>query len=426
MGKQFPQNKRSKPMNKDNIISNKIKQQMQIFSNNISRDFSKTRKRFISQMIFGIQASRDIKLSNVSRSLDEEIKLIKTENRLSRNMQTLDLTDKINIKLTQDAASRITRDTVLALDLSDINKPFAKKMDYLAGVWNGSEGKVGNGYWIVEVTAAHVNKEEIIPLYSELYSHEKEGFESENKQILKAINTVNSKTKGKGIWVLDRGGDRYVLVEELDKLGLKFIIRTSGKRNITIDSGEEKRIISLASNLPCNECYSVTVDKEGYTENIELSLGQQNNIKLRGIDISIVVVRGFGEEPMILFTNVCKTSHEILEMYLTRWKCEESFRFLKQEYKLEDVRVRRYISLRNTVVLLHCVFYFLSVYLSKRLKMNILLKKILEKAKRFFQVPVFKQYAIADGIYRLLFNTSWEEKPKKPIFDTGQLEFRFI
>jgi len=58
--------------------------------------------------------------------------------------------------------------------------------------------------------------------------------------------------------------------------------------------------------------------------------------------------------------------------------------------------------------------------------MNILLKKILEKAKRFFHVPVFKQYAIADGIYRLLFNTSWEEKPKKPIFDTGQLEFGFI
>lgn len=216
-------------MNKDNIISNKIKHEMQIFSNNISMDFSKTRKRFISQMIFGIQASRDIKLSNVSRSLDEKIKLIKTENRLSRNMQTMDLTDKINTALTNDAANRITKDTVLALDLSDINKPFAKKMDYLAWVWNGSEGKVGNGYWITEVTAAHVNKEEITPLYSELYSHQKEGFESENRQILKAVNTVNEKTKGKGIWVLDRGGDRYILVEELDKLGLKFIIRSSGQ-----------------------------------------------------------------------------------------------------------------------------------------------------------------------------------------------------
>ena len=96
---------------------------------------------------------------------EQRLKLIKTENRLSRNMQSIDLTDKINIKLTHDAANRITRDTVLALGLSDINKPFAKKMDYLAGVWDVSEGKAGNGYWIVEVTVAQVNKEGLIPLY---------------------------------------------------------------------------------------------------------------------------------------------------------------------------------------------------------------------------------------------------------------------
>lgn len=412
-------------MNENSIIGSKIKRQMQIFSNNLSADLSKARKRFISQMIFGIQASRDIKLSNISRSLNEEIKLIKTENRLSRNMQTEDLTEELNKRLIREAANKITKDTVLALDLSDINKPFAKKMDYLAQVWDGSEGKVDTGYWICEVTAAQVNREEIVPLYSELYSQEESSFKSENEQILKAVNAVNEKTHQRGIWVLDRGGDRYILVEELNKIGARFIIRTSGKRNVALETGEEEKIIRLAETLECNECYKVAVDKEGYTENIEVWLGQQNNIKLRGVDISIVVVKGFRQEPMILFTNTNGPAKEILEMYLTRWKCEESFRFLKQEYKLEDVRVRRYTALRNTVTLLHCVFYFLSVHLGKRLRMNILLKKILEKAKRFFQVPVFRQYAIADGIYRILFNTSWQDKPKKPIFDTDQLSFSF-
>jgi len=33
-----------------------------------------------------------------------------------------------------------------------------------------------------------------------------------------------------------------------------------------------------------------------------------------------------------------------------------------------------------------------------------LVKKLYEKARRFFQVPVFKQYVLADGIYRILFN----------------------
>ena len=44
---------------------------------------------------------------------------------------------------------------VLALDLSDINKPFAKKMDYLSNVWDGTKGKPRPGYWICEVIAAN-------------------------------------------------------------------------------------------------------------------------------------------------------------------------------------------------------------------------------------------------------------------------------
>ncbi len=105
-------------------------------------------------MLFGIQASRDIKLSNIARSLDEEIKLIKTENRLSRNAQAEDLTLHLNGEVIKRGSKRISENTVIALDLSDINKPFAKKMDYLADVWNGSEGKAGKGYWLLEAAAA--------------------------------------------------------------------------------------------------------------------------------------------------------------------------------------------------------------------------------------------------------------------------------
>jgi hypothetical protein len=92
-----------------------------------------------------------------------------------------------------------------------------------------------------------------------------------------------------------------------------------------------------------------------------------------------------------------------LEMYLTRWKCEEGFRFIKQSYQLEDVRVRSLVALRNTVVIVHAIFYFVSVVLGERLRMGILLSKLCAKALRFFEIPSFKQYAVADGIYRTLF-----------------------
>ena len=413
-------------MNNDITIGKKVQHQIERFSFRVSKGLSKPKKRFVAQMLFGIQASRDVKLSNVSRSLNEDIKLIKTENRLSRHIASKDLTASINEVVIQDASWRIAKDTVIALDLSDVNKPFAKKMDYLAKVWDGSEGKPAPGYWICAAVAANVNDDEIIPLYSELYSHEAVGFESENDQILKAIKTVNNHVKGRGIWTMDRGADRKVLVGELGKLELRFVIRAKGNRNLKDEHDNIKSTPDVLRSMRYTERYSVTIDKEGFTETIELELAVKHKLFIEGVEVSLVAIRGFGKEPMLLITNVDKEPHELLEIYLTRWKCEESFRFLKHEYHVEDVRVRRYTALRNTIALIHAVFYFVSVYLGRRMKLSILLDKIIERAKRFFQVPAFKHYAVADGIYRLLFNKRWREKDiedEPP--DKRQLQFNF-
>jgi len=71
-------------MSKDSKLIEKVNYQLERFVQILSKGLSKPRKKFIHQMLFGIQASRDIKLSEVARSLNEDIKLIKTETRLSR------------------------------------------------------------------------------------------------------------------------------------------------------------------------------------------------------------------------------------------------------------------------------------------------------------------------------------------------------
>jgi hypothetical protein len=48
-------------------------------------------RNFVGEMLFGIQASQDVKLSNIARSLQEDISLIKTEDRLSRNLHAEEL-----------------------------------------------------------------------------------------------------------------------------------------------------------------------------------------------------------------------------------------------------------------------------------------------------------------------------------------------
>ena len=55
------------------------------------------------------------------------------------------------------ASTRICEDTVLAPDLSGIRKEYARKMEHLATVWDGSTGETHAGYWLVDVTAAEVN-----------------------------------------------------------------------------------------------------------------------------------------------------------------------------------------------------------------------------------------------------------------------------
>jgi hypothetical protein len=381
--------KKEAPMSKDIRIVEKINTQLERFVEVLSKGLTKPKRKFIHQMLFGIQASGDIKLSEIARSLNEEIKLLKTEMRLSRNLQEENLYLHINKKLIEHSKDKIDPDTVLALDLTDISKPYAKKMDFLSLVWDGVTKKPTKGYWVLEVIGANIYQDYIYPLYSELYSSCADEFRSENRQILKAIDTLDSYLNGKGVWVIDRGGDRKTLINQLLSRDLRFIIRIKPNRYLSLATSQTKLAGEIASNLSCFLKYQLEIDNQGYKEKRKLFLGK---IKVRipgiGYDLFLVVIKGFSQEPMLLLTNVDKNPVIILEMYLTRWKVEESIRFLKQKYNLEDVRVRNYSSLKNTVAILLAVFYFLSVYLGRKLKLNILLKKIYEKAKRFFQIPV--------------------------------------
>lgn len=189
-------------------IAWKIKLQISNFSQRLSCGLSKPKRKFIQQMIYGIQASKDVKLSNITRALGEEIPYIKTENRLSRQINTQDLTQFIANKLTQDGSKWIGGDTVLALDLSEVTKEYSDKQENLGEVRDGSTGEIKDGWYLIGVIGANIREEKVVPLYGELYSQEADDFMSENTVILKAIDTVRSKIKDKGIWVLDRGGDR--------------------------------------------------------------------------------------------------------------------------------------------------------------------------------------------------------------------------
>jgi hypothetical protein len=416
----------------DSRLAAKIKSQITRFAGRLTDGWPKTLRRFVGQVLYGIQAAEDVKVSNIARSLNEAIPLIKTENRLCRNLASEDLTDRINQFLMWDGAGVVREDTVLALDLGDLSKKYARCMEHLATVRDGSTGELSKGYWLCEVIAAHPYGDRIMPLYGELYSQAAEGFESENAEMLRAIERVSQATDKRGIWAIDRGGDRRKILIPLIDRQLQFVVRQDGDRHILLASGTKCSVQEASRRCATPIQRTVEVERNGRRTRLVLHLGSML-VKLPERSYTplwLVVIRGFGEQPIMLLTNVAPTPDRqhavwIADIYLTRWKCEEAYRFTKQAYGLEDVRVRSYVALRNVYALVTAVLYFVSVVIGAKAKLNLLFKQVCEKAKRFYEIATFYQYAVADGIHRLLFASPGGSVPPPPPRDPGQLLLAF-
>ena len=98
-----------------------------------------------------------------------------------------------------------------------------------------------------------------------------------------------------------------------------------------------------------------------------------------------------------------KSLWRVVEIYLTRWRVEETIRFVKQSYQLEDIRLLSYERLRSMATLVMAAAYFACVHLGETVKLTILLQHIYKAAKRIYGVPEFRFYAIADGIKKVFF-----------------------
>jgi len=397
----------------DSKVRSRLKAQLTKFSSELCAGLSRPLAKFASEMLFGIQASQDVKLSNIARALKEDIRLIDTEKRLSRNLKADQLESELTAQLVRMGSQRVQPNTVLALDLSDVRKEYAQKMEYLALVRDGSTGELHPGYWLCDVTAAEVNGSEIVPLYQKLYSAEAEDFRSENAELLAAIDLVRTHTQGRGIWAIDRGGDRKNLLEPLLDRGESFVIRSLGKRSVIDRRGLAGSVAEVAGRCRLRHPARIIKIKDGQEKVYELRYGAEP-IRLPGRPekLWLVVIAGFGEEPLMLLTDLPVVGRDsesvwwIVQIYLTRWKIEETFRFVKQSYNLEDIRVMKYQRLRNLVVLVTAAAYFAATFLGQQLKLRILCEKLLIISQRFFGIPPFRFYALAEGIRKILSQTT--------------------
>ena len=84
----------------------------------------------------------------------------------------------------------------------------------------------------------------------------------------------------------------------------------------------------------------------------------------------------------------------------------------------------KYRRLKNLVVLVTAAAYFAATYLGQQMKLPILAEKLLVISQRFFGIPPFRFYALANGIRRLLSGSAFQPPQESP--PDPQLELALI
>ena len=134
----------------------------------LSQDLDKTARRFVGEAVYGIMASQSVMLTDIGRQQESSISLKKIEERFSRQLIKPKIWNCLHQRILSLASSRVKDRTLLILDLSDLKKKYAEKMEHMATVRDGRE--LVDGYWTNQVIASEVGSNEITSLHFSLYS----------------------------------------------------------------------------------------------------------------------------------------------------------------------------------------------------------------------------------------------------------------
>lgn len=417
----------------DSKVAAKLRAQLKRFLGELLPHFSKPKTGFLGDMIYGLMAGGDVKLSEICRACRPTITMKKAGDRLCMHLGDNGIEKTLHELIAKKVARRVKADTLIIVDPSDIQKPYATQMDFLSKVWDGSKGVVGDnlGYYGCMAVACENGGRRPMPMHLRFWSPESPGFTSENDELEAVFGIIIEATDGRGIFIYDRGGDniefyRYFLRKDVD-----FIVRL--KSRYVISWKQKLMCEDLAGQCVMRYSDTITFDSHGKKTTVELNYGV---VPVRLPDIGdkllhMVVIRGFGQKPMMLLTTLARTTArkdlwQVVTAYITRWRIEETIRHVKQSYNLEDIRLLRYSHLKNMAAIVLAAAYFCMTWIGSSDKRALLAKSITDASLRIHELPDFHFYAIADGIRMLLSRCGrWSGFGKEDIDDEPNL-FKFF
>lgn len=391
------------------------------FSKKITINVRKPIIKFTEDMTYGILARKNCYLSEIARALNEKAKLPYTIDRLSTNLMNLDNEEisKMKNNYYEEVIKYLPEEYVVVLnDDTDLNKEYSKKLEDLSIVRDASSqiDRYVNGYKVCEYTALSKNKKSPISLYSNIYSTISDNFKSENEETIKGedkVIDVLARYKRKPIFVRDRGYDANEFFKKDIKENNKFVTRLKGNRYLLFKN-KEKIVIKIAESRKGK----ITTNLMYKGENKECSISY-TKVKLpicKSKEISLVIVYGLGEEPMMLLTNLevkdRDSAERIARLYFLRWRIEEYFK-AKKGYNWENSLIRTVNAMSNLNLFLTISMTYLSI-LTEKLDTNFYSNIILERAKAIKEKALVYLSTMGTGIVEILKNAKvgireWQE-----------------
>ena len=358
-------------MLKRKALMESVSSNLHSFLKNIGKNLSLPDKKFLRDGVIGlIRCGKPIVCQMARHLPNQRTKFLSRLDRLEAHLvKDSNFDNKVKAELPEFWLPFIQDDTPIILDLSDIAKPFAKKMDYLATVRDGSTGELVNGYWLVELYAS-LSRKNPVPVLLEPFSHEEPNNPGQNPVVLNAVHKIFELTNKRGVLVVDRGFDGWVMFEDWLDNKYRFVARLVGNRHLLrfySSSGQwlPIRADQLAEQTPTPHRFHKLVKRRGKPALRITRIGWVK-VRLPGRDeeLTLVVSRLAGQDkPMMLLTNLpvenLEDAKRVLRFYIRRWECEEGIRFLKCQVNLEKIRTFRWPAICRLVLLSVLVMIYL-------------------------------------------------------------------
>jgi hypothetical protein len=358
-------------MLKRKALMESISSNLHNFLKKIGNNLSLPDKKFLRDSLVGLLRCGKPIVCQMARHLpNQQTKFLSRLDRIEAHLvKNSSFDDKVKAALPEVWLPFVQDDTPIILDLSDIAKPLATKMDYLATVRDGSTGKLVNGYWLVELYASLSHKNPI-PVLLEPFSHEEPYSAGQNPVVLAAVHKIFAFTDNRGVLVVDRGFDGWVMFEDWLDNKYRFVARLVGNRHLLqfySSSGQwlPLRADQVAEQTPTGHRFDKLVKRYGKPSFRITQIGWVNvRLPGRDEDLTLVVSRLAGvDKPMMLLTNLpvenLKDAKRVLRLYIRRWECEEGIRFLKYQVNLEKIRTFRWPAICRLVLLSVLVMIYL-------------------------------------------------------------------